>query len=318
MINALALTGAEPLWFFTGDNDTVRHLCAEYVPAAVIVTSPDYYGEIADIAALRAAVPERIPLIADNSHGSHLAFYEDGRLHPYRQGANLVVDSLHKTLPSMTGTALLHSDKTFTGTELLSAMKLFASTSPSYVLMSSVCACLDYIDGNRIKFSELYRMVTEAKKALCGLGYTVAGYALEDPFRICIRDANARKLYGYLAGKGVVCEFADDENVILIPSLLSTEEDFKTLLRLCRKYIPFPPPSRQKFTHIPGRAILPRDAVFSPSEHIYRSEAAGRIAACPVTPYPPGIPVIMPGEIVDGEVIGMLKKSKIDYIDVIK
>ena len=59
VVNAFALTGAEPLWFFAGDNDTVRHLCFEHKPAAVIITSPDYYGEMTDIAALRAGCTGR-------------------------------------------------------------------------------------------------------------------------------------------------------------------------------------------------------------------------------------------------------------------
>lgn len=317
VVNAFALTGAEPLWFFSGDNDTVMRLCSENTPAAVIVTSPDYYGEMTDIAALRAAVPVDIPLIADNSHGCHLAFYKDGFLHPYKQGANIVVDSLHKTLPSMTGTALLHSDKSFTEKELLSAMRLFASTSPSYVLMSSICACLDYTDNNRGKFTQLYNYVTAAKKALRELYYTIADYKLADPFRICIRDANALWLYTHLADNGVVCEFADAENVIIIPSLLNTGDDFETLLRLCQKYIPSPPTYGKKITHIPVRAMSPRDAVFSRSERINVSDSVGRVAACPVYPYPPGIPVIMPGETVDGEVTDILIKNKIKYIDVI-
>lgn len=317
VINAFALTGTEPIWFFHGNNNIVHQLCEEYKPAAVIVTSPDYYGEMTDITALRAVIPGDIPLITDNSHGSHLAFYKDGFLHPYKQGSNLVVDSLHKTLPSMTGTALLHSDDTFNTAELLTAMKLFASSSPSYILMSSICACLDYTAKNREKFNVLYNNIVGVKKSLRNMYYRIAEYITEDPFRICIQDANAQKLYTYLADNGLVCEFADAENVILIPSLLNTDDDFNILLEMCKKFIPSPPLYRCKTTHIPIRAMSPRDAVFSPSERIHISKCIGRVAACPITPYPPGIPVIMPGEIADSEVAEILNKNKINYIDVI-
>jgi arginine decarboxylase len=314
VINTLALSDAEPLWFFSDDIRSVQRLCEEK-PAAVIVTSPDYYGEIYDLEALRAAVPDSIPLIADNSHGSHLAFYDGGRLHPYRQGADLVIDSLHKTLPSMTGTALLHHNHKFTEQELLAAMRLFASTSPSYILMSSICACLNYIDANRGKFNDLSEIIAEAKNRLRKMYYTINDRG--DPFRICIHDMYAPQLYTHLARDNVVCEFADAQNVIIIPSLLSIRDDFDTLLESCKKFIPSPPAPEKKLTHIPRQALSPHKAVFSASERIKVIKAAGRIASGPVTPYPPGIPVIMPGEIIDEEVINNLTDNNIKYLDVI-
>jgi arginine decarboxylase len=318
VINALALTGVDAVWFYGGDNDMVSRLCAEYNPAAVIITSPDYYGEMTDIAVLRSAVPGDIPLITDNSHGSHLAFYGDGLLHPYNQGSNLVVDSLHKTLPSMTGTALLHSDISFNTRELLSAMKLFASTSPSYILMSSICACLDYISRNHGEFDLLHDRVSDVKDSLGNMGFSIAKYNIQDPFRICIRDTNALKLYRYLAENGLVCEFADTRNLILIPSLLHTQNDFDVLIRLCEKFQPSAPSDKPDFNkRIPIRAMSLREAVFSPSEYLPVEECAGRISASPVTPYPPGIPVIMPGEMVDSEIIEILHNHNITHMDII-
>lgn len=318
VVNAFALTGIEPIWFFSENNDRIRMLCDNFKPAAVVVTSPDYYGKMTDIGALRAAIPLSIPLITDNSHGSHLAFYHGGLLHPYSSGSNLVVDSLHKTLPSMTGTALLHSDKTFTADELLSSMKLFASSSPSYLLMSSVCACVDYASKNIHKFDDLYKNVAEAKKALKNMNYQIAEFVLEDPFRLCIRDANAVKLYKHLADNGLMCEFADKDNVVLIPSLLSSDDDFMFLLKACACFNPSPPVYESHKKHIPARAMMPREAVFLSSERIHRLKCLNRIASCPITPFPPGIPIIMPGEIIDTVIADILKNHKIDYIDVIK
>ncbi len=318
VVHAFALTGADPVWFFKGNNNTVRRLCNEYNPAAVIITSPDYYGEMADIRELRSAIPREIPLITDNSHGSHLAFFREGHLHPFKQGSNLVIDSIHKTLPSMTGTALLHSDNTFCTDELLSAMKLFASSSPSYILMSSICCCLDFADKNRVKFDELYNNIINIKNKLNNIFYSIAKYKSEDPFRICIRDARARELYAYLSGNGLKGEFADSENLILIPSLLNTDDDFHYLIKLCENFIPTTPINTSTKPHIPVKAMTPRDAVFLPSEKIYISECIGRIAAAPVTSYPPGIPIIMPGEISDNEVFELSVKNNISHMYVIK
>lgn len=318
VVNAFALTGIEPVWFFNEKNDRIRLLCENIKPAAVVVTSPDYYGKMTDIGELRAAIPESIPLITDNSHGSHLAFHNGGLLHPYNAGSNLVVDSLHKTLPSMTGTALLHSDKTFAADELLSAMKLFASSSPSYLLMSSVCACIDYASKNIHKFDDLYKNVADAKKALKNMNYRIAEFDLEDPFRLCIRDSNAVKLYEYLADNGLMCEFADSDHVVLIPSILSSDDDFMFLLKLCACFNPSAPAFEPQKKHIPARAMMPRDAVFLSSERIHHSKCLNRIASCPISPFPPGIPIIMPGEMIDTIIMDILKNHKIDYIDVIK
>jgi arginine decarboxylase len=133
------------------------------------------------------------------------------------------------------------------------------------------------------------------------------GYTLElsyDPFRLCISDKKARLLYDFLAERGIVCEFCDGRTVVLLTSVRNTAGDFELLLDACRHFSPTPPkPEKPYVFRLPMRALPIRDAMLAPQEHIPVTEANGRTAAAPAAPYPPGIPVIVPGEVFDSDVI---------------
>ncbi len=316
VINALALLGLEPVWFNAGAlaRDNIGELSEKYANmkfSAVFVTSPDYYGQARDISALvKLAETLGAPLVVDNSHGSHLLFYDGGRLHPLRQSAALVIDSIHKTLPALTGAALLHAARdtrfAFTEDELLSALRLFVSTSPSYLISSSACACLrEMAERGDHAHARLLALVIDAREKLLALGYTLE--LSYDPFRLCISDKKARLLYDFLAERGIVCEFCDGRTVVLLTSVRNTAGDFELLLDACRHFSPTPPkPEKPYVFRLPMRALPIRDAMLAPQEHIPVTEANGRTAAAPAAPYPPGIPVIVPGEVFDSDVISTL------------
>jgi arginine/lysine/ornithine decarboxylase len=120
LINALALLNITPLWICSGNACEFISRAEDYIKIygnAVIgafVTSPDYYGKMKDIKAISGLCKKySVPLVTDNSHGSHLAFHKDGELHPIKAGADISVDSVHKTLPALTGAAILHTAKKF-------------------------------------------------------------------------------------------------------------------------------------------------------------------------------------------------------------
>ena len=319
VINALALTGLEPVWFDAGavgtDNvETYKNRCGGNGYSAVFVTSPDYYGEARDVASFsELARGLGVPLIADNSHGAHLFFHNGGALHPLRLGASMVIDSLHKTLPALTGAALLHSGRSacFPEGELLSALRMFVSTSPSYLISSSACACVrELAERGEAAHAELLRIVSAARDRLVSLGYTLNKPG-GDPFRICIIDGDARGLYDFLARNGVVCEFCDGRRVVLLASVRSTSDDFALLTGLCAERKPNPAVGSQPdgSFYLPRRALTLREALFSRQELIPLTKAAGRTAAAPAAPYPPGIPVIVPGEVYDERVVAMLTSA---------
>nr|MBQ4319542.1 hypothetical protein [Clostridia bacterium] len=301
-VYAMALCGAEPLWM------TGKEL-PDAEAAAVIVTSPDYYGRMCDAANIsRQCEKRKIPLIVDCAHGSHLIWHRNGALHPTRLGAALTVDSPHKTLPALTGCALLHSmpfgGETFGAEELLSAMRVFSSTSPSYILQCSLCRCVEFMEEKGTALlEELLKMLDDVRQRIRSMGFAVPD--TDDPFRLCISDARSKELEALLAEKGVVAEFADAENVVLIPSVMNTEEDFDRLASALEKalekgFVPTKPQSDGRMPNIPERAMPMRDAVMMRHVTLDTHDAVGRICAEPVTPYPPGVPVVMPGEIIDG------------------
>jgi len=141
---------------------------------AVFLTSPTYEGIVSDIKSLAEIVHERgIPLIVDEAHGAHFAFYEGegenrqtGRLFPRSAlhcGADLVIQSIHKTLPSLTQTAVLHLKEGIADRERLEFyLRIYQSSSPSYVMMASIDNCIEYMAG-------------EGRKRLGKLGRVAAG-----------------------------------------------------------------------------------------------------------------------------------------------
>lgn len=318
VINALALTGTEPVWFDAGEasqTDT-QTLAQKYNGrySAVFATSPDYYGETRDIAALSALAAELgAPLIVDNSHGAHLFYYNGGDMHPLKLGATLVIDSLHKTLPALTGAALLHARRGFTETELLSALRLFVSTSPSYLISSSACACVrELAELGEAEHASLLELINNARIKLRELGFALND-TYGDPFRLCIYDRNARGLYGHMARGGAVCEFCDGECVVLLTSVRNTTADFELLIKLCAEFTPNPPEyiSHSFKFYLPRRALTLREALLSSQHIIPLKDAEGQVAAAPEAPYPPGIPLIVPGEVYDRQVISTLESTGI-------
>jgi arginine decarboxylase len=320
VINALALLGIEPIWFDAGSGDIcgLSHKYDGLRVSAVFCTSPDYYGRARDIPALaELARTLGVPLVVDNSHGAHLFFHNGGALYPLKQGATLVVDSLHKTLPALTGAALLHAAADtrfgFTEQELRSALRMFVSTSPSYLISSSACGCLrEMAEHGEAAHAKLFSLVSDARAALERMDYTLDNPG-GDPFRICISDANARGLYDFLAEGGVVCEFCDGRTVVLLTSVRNTAADFELLVTLCGRFTPSPPVPEVPFEfRLPVRAMSPRDAMLAMQEYVLLDDAPGRIATAPAAPYPPGIPVIVPGEVFDDFVIETLRKHNPD------
>jgi len=315
VINALALLGAEPRWFFPGEAPDLTDA------AAMLITSPNYYGECADISVYAKQCQERgIPLITDNSHGSHLAFTDGGNLHPYKLGSSLVIDSVHKTLPSMTGAALLHSSDEFTLDELLSAMSLFSSTSPSYIILSSIDAGLDYIEKHgKERFAYLKEKICSLKSTLTDNGYEIPSFKISDPLRLTLKCANAEELYAYLTENGVIPEFCDSENVVFIPSIMNNDGDFEKLERLCLNFKPQPTAAAENNTRvtIPKKKISIREAVISPRKRILTEDCEGCIAAGPIVPYPPGIPLVMPGEYIDAFLQNEILSRRITYVEIV-
>ena len=272
------------------------------LPTAVYITSPDYLGNMADVGGLSKVCRKfGCLLLVDNAHGAYLNFLPESR-HPMALGADLCCDSAHKTLPVLTGGAYLHISRS--APELFSlaadqAMALFASTSPSYLILQSLDKANEALSSSWVE--ALHRAAGEWEKVKARLrifGYSLAG---QEPLKLTILP----KDYGYtgdelsriLEEKNVFCEFSDPDHLVL---MLPVEYDPELPDRLTEAFLKIP---RREVISIPAPALhraetvlRPHDALFLPSRMVPVAEAAGRIMADPTVSCPPAIPVVCSGE----------------------
>ena len=314
-LSAVALLDAEVKWLLPKEGESYLSckVSAEDVaarlsamaekPTAVYLTSPDYLGNVADVAAI-AAVCHRygVLLVVDNAHGAYLKFLQPSR-HPMDLGADMCCDSAHKTFPVLTGGAYLHVSEEF-APQCKNALQLFGSTSPSYLIMESLDAANQYLaDGYREKLAAFAEKVQALKARLAAQGYTLRG---DEPMKVTI----AAKGYGYtgeelaavLLEKNIVCEFADRDFVVLMLTPELGEEGLQRLEKvLCavpkRAAIEELPPAFHACTPV----MSVREAMLSPSETVTVEESVGRVLAAASVGCPPAVPIVVCGERIDAE-----------------
>ncbi len=330
-INAMALLGLEPLWLtpqgsngYTGradPNEVEKLLKANSDISACYITSPSYYGELSDIAAIAEVCHQyNTILLVDNAHGSHLAFMKEN-LHPIALGADMSACSLHKTMPVLTGGAALNIGNETLCQNAKSAMALFGSTSPSYLIMSSVDLCIDYMlsGSGKSDYLRCEEKVAELK-AMANEKGIIQPEGICDPLRLTLNTACAgilgeEKQIAYFESHEIDCEFCDGINAVLIFTPFNTDRDFERVRNAIENMFV----SNRNFKHFfvpyqPKKILTLRQALLSPSETSALSEATGKIAADTACPCPPGVPIVMPGELIDEPAIKLLAEYGIEKV----
>ncbi len=368
-IAALILSGAIPI-FILPEYDPILDIAHSITPAAVadalkqhpdakavMMVYPTYYGVCGDVGAIaRLADQYNIPLLVDEAHGSHFAFHPELPTSALSAGADLTVQSIHKTLAGMTQASMLHvQGDRIDRNRLSKALQLVQSTSPSYILLASLDAArqqmalhgealmaktlqladaarkqIPHVPGLSVLSSvQLPRCFsldrTRLTVTVSGLGLT--GFEVDDIFD------------RYL---GVQAEFPSLQHLTFIISLGNTAADIDQLVQafstLATEYrrnadspagagagrgyfneislgsadsLVKPAPTVFPWSNPPLQPPLsPREAFFAPTEILPIEQAESRICAELICPYPPGIPVLLPGEIVT--------KSALDYLQQIQ
>lgn len=230
VLNALILLDLSPVWLYPEQGVLTPQAvvsAAKKTPeaAAVILTSPTYQGLLTEPP---AELPSGVRLIVDNSHGSHLLL--TGR-HPFLKGADYCIDSLHKTLPALTGAALLHCRESRAAA--LSALRLFGSTSPSFLIHCSTDLCLDYLEGSATAdLARQIQLLAALRDQFAALGIPSLSGEQYDPSRLTLfLPGCAEEVYRILAAEGVVAEFADTDFLVMLPPLSWSEQDNKRLYK---------------------------------------------------------------------------------------
>ena len=277
----------------------------------VCITSPTYYGVLSDLPALAAVCRAHgAVLVVDGAHGAHLPFLGNFDL----AAADLAVVSAHKTLPAPGQSALLLAggsrtagasprptadalaSRRFTQAELRWAASLTGSSSPSYVLMAALDVCRAYMEAEG---AAAYRETAEAVAALRRHYPSLTeGDAPLDPARFVLRCSGGFAAQERMEALGVWPEMADAGHVVFIPTCADTPAGFARLAGAISRVnppptgdSPFPPPPP-----LPRLVCSPRAARFAPWETVPFAAAEGRVSAAQIAPYPPGVPVIAPGE----------------------
>ena len=293
------------------------------LPCALYLTSPTYLGKILDISGLSAVCKEfGVYLTVDNAHGAYLAFENPSR-HPIALGADLCCDSAHKTLPTLTGGAYLHISRDFKPydkSEVRAMLSLFASTSPSYLIMQSLDLTNAYLaDGFSERLEQTKKAVADLKVALSLVGFKCEE---SEPLKVVIHrkscgytgDALAEHLRKYT----VEAEYSDCDTLTLMFSTETKPLDFERIRTAFASLKPMAQDIADLPLSTPERVISIREALFAPSERVLAKDAIGHICASPSVSCPPAIPPVISGERIDYDTLKILLYYGIEEIDVIK
>ena len=300
---------------------------AEEGIAAVVITSPTYEGVVSDVEEIVRIVHDfHIPVIVDEAHGAHLGFYDGFPSSAVKAGADIVIHSQHKTLPSPTQTALLHLSGNLIDRKALKRyLSIYQSSSPAYPLMAGIELCFDLIEkGGQRLFGQ---MLENWDKMLGRLEDCKAFRILkrQDVLRQGMKDLDVGKLvistkgtklsgqqlYEILLKKyHLQLEMAGNSYVLAMFTVMDTKEGYE---RLTKALLELDEQAREETYRAEAdteekQAVLKTscriaEAMDAEAEWIGLSESEGRTAAGFVNLYPPGIPVIVPGEIYNDEII---------------
>ena len=310
---------------------------------AIYIVSPTYYGVAADLEAIVAIAHEHdIPLLVDEAWGPHFHFHPALPLSAMQAGADMCINSTHKMLGSLSQTAMLHVQGNRVKLDRLKAVyKLFLSTSPNLVLVASLDVARRQmaLEGPAL-LSRTIEIAQDARRRLNEIkGVYCFGEELEgrpgvydiDPTKITVTVKNLGYT-GYEAEEilrrryNVQVELADLFNVVALYTIGTSQTASDALVygvsELAREDRPvdiFSPSGvlerrmrtgTYKLPQIPPIRLVPRDAFLASTEFVPFKLSAGRICAEVITPYPPGIPVLSPGEEITPEIIDYLALEK--------
>lgn len=352
--HAVIMQGLKPWYYYPArirEYDIYDGVSAEKIgrlldahPAckAVVITSPTYEGIISDIEAVARVVHTHGKvLIVDEAHGAHLGLVTKEPQGAVAAGADLVIHSLHKTLPAMTQTALLHVNGGLVDrSRLRRYLSMLQSSSPSYVLMASMDSCVRFLEEHGARrfafYQEQYQKFCD-KTAHCRhvrIGkmteLSEKSYDLiawdTGKIVISVKDTvmNGARLYAVLREQyHLQMEMAADTFVLAMMSVMDTEEGWQRLAdaiceiddriekETCAKTAPVRERQVAACQEVyPDSLMTPAQAFHKDQEEMLLQSAVGRTAAGFINLYPPGIPLIVPGEIVDEAVIGQVLESR--------
>lgn len=288
------------------------------LPMAVYLTSPDYTGKTLNIRDIADVCHEyNVPLIVDNAHGAYLKFDGSGK-YPIDLGADMCVDSAHKTLPVLTGGAYIHVGDGLMkdySSMVKDSMVMFGSTSPSWIILQSLDYANKLIEASEYKrsLSILSSRIVSLKSKLQDYGYKLSG---DENLKISIIPqsvgTDGYSLGDYLREQTIEPEFISRDLVVLMLTPSNSDSDIALLEKALLTFVNYKSDIREEALlnprlTIPKRVLSIRQASLCPYEYIDIDKAEGRVAALGNTSCPPAVPIIMPGELITTKEIEILR-----------
>ena len=332
VLTAIVLSGANPV-FMAPEIDydrgvahgvslaTVRRHLVEHPDAkAVLVINPTYFGVCADLRAIvETAHGYGVPVLVDEAHGAHLYFHPDLPMSAMEAGADAAATSVHKLGGSLTQSSILNlKEGLLSGDRAQSILSMLTTTSTSYILLASLDAARSHLAVHgRAMLSEAIRLAQKAREAIREIpGLTCLGPEMIGD-RSSSYDLDLTKLCVTVTGLGLTgieveeilrdcygieVELSDLYNILCLITGGDTDETVDALVRALREisrdhYSTRPAGAvRVRVPELPPQALTPREAFYAPTEGVPLFESAGRVMAEFIMVYPPGIPILQPGE----------------------
>jgi len=345
LLTGFVLAGLRPVWVpppvdpVTGlpgrlPVDAVWAALAGHPEArAVFAVEPGYAGTRSDVSALAdAAHGFGVPLIVDQAWSAHFGFHPALPPHALAAGADALVTSAHKALPAYTqGALVLARTQRLDPDRLQRGFDATHTTSPSGTILASIDASrrLLALDGERLlgRTVALVASAREQLRKIEGLAVLDGSPDTVDPTRLVLglagTGANGFAVEDDLVRLGFALELADRDTVVATVTMADTEDGVQALVdalsgallshRSEPRLVPAP---AWLGADLPEVALAPREAFFAPHEMVAAERAAGRVAAELVAPYPPGIPAIVPGELLTRDVLDALRQAAADGVRV--
>jgi lysine decarboxylase len=340
VLSALVLAGLEPIWM-SPEIDTATGVpigigAAELVkalaqkPIAVLLTEPGYLGTISDLPALiDLAHKEQIPVILDAAWGGHFGFHPQLPKHALQLGADALITSTHKALPGYSASALLLARTTLLSAERLEqSFETTHTTSPAGAPLASIDGVRALLQtrgeeliGTLLENIHRFKEMVQAEFALPIFLYPTDFPAGRfDPSKIVLRvqqlGASGVEIEEDLQRAGIRVEMADRDTIVFLGTIADTRDDFDRLADVLIPILKRRQEQRREsatalsWSVIPQRAISMREAYFAETELVEATAAIGRISSDLIAPYPPGVAVVAPGEVLTAQIVEGLSASR--------
>ena len=338
LLLGLVLAGLRPVWVRPEIDmesglpagvavQTVRTALASHPSAcAVFLGDPTYVGTISDLAGHAAAAHDAgVPLIIDAAWAAHLGFHPDLPPHAIAVGADAMVTSAHKALPAYTQGALVLARTTRLDVARLDrAFEATHTTSPTGSIMASIDAARALLaaHGERL-CGRLIRGVAAARKRLQEVpGVAILDGPAVEPTKLVVQlaatGAHGIKVENDLIAAGLPVEMADRDTVIPIPTIADDEDQIAAFTEVLIEAIerhrgtPRRVATAASWAVEPQTVLAPREAFFAANETVPAAAAVGRVSAELIAPYPPGVPVLAPGELITAAALDALHEVAAD------